>query len=174
MMGTSPDIEIRVLNETDAADLWAIRLEALQKESNAFGESAGEHQAISIDSFATRIRAASGNLRLGAFLDGQLVGILHFHRSGRTKTRHRASIHAVYVKEPYRRRGIARALLTEILRIARLQSGVEQIELAVGSEQTAAKRLYESFGFKYYGREKRALKVGDDYVDQDLMVLRLV
>src|SRR5262249_20623599 len=159
MMGTSPDIEIRVLNEKDAADLWAIRLEALQKEPDAFGDSAGEHQAISIDSFASRMHAASGNLRLGAFLNEQLVGMLRFRRTGRTKTRHRASIHGVYVKEPYRRRGVARALLTEALRIARAQSGVEQIELAVGSEQTAAKRLYESFGFKYYGRERRALKI---------------
>ncbi len=34
-----------------------------------------------------------------------------------------------------------------------------------------AKGLYESLGFEVYGRERRALKIGDEYVDEELMVL---
>jgi RimJ/RimL family protein N-acetyltransferase len=61
-----------------------------------------------------------------------------------------------------------------MLRTARAQKGIEQIELAVGAGQTAAKRLYEALGFEYYGREERALKIGEEYIGRDLMVLRLV
>ena len=170
----SPDVVIRVLNENDAADLWRIRLEALQREPHAFSESVAEHREISIESIAARIVRTAGKFALGAFVNGELVGTLRFERSERVKSQHRASIHAVYVTDAYRGRGVARALLAEMLRTARAQKGIEQIELAVGAGQTAAKRLYEALGFEYYGREERALKIGEEYIGRDLMVLRLV
>jgi hypothetical protein len=54
---------------------------------------------------------------------------------------------------------------------ARVQPGLEQITLAVGSDQTGAKRLYSSLGFEAFGQERHALRLGDAYVDQDHMVL---
>ena len=58
------------------------------------------------------------------------------------------------------------------MRLASKQ-GIEQILLVVSADQQPAKRLYESFGFKYYGREERAQKIGRQYIDQYLMVLYL-
>ena len=166
-------IEVRVLNENDAASLWKIRLEALQQEPDAFGDTAEEHQAITIESLAARMRPTDSRFGLGAFVSGQLVGTVRFERPERAKNRHRSSIHAVYVSDAYRGKGVARTMLAEVIRMARAQAGVEQIELTVGVGQTAAKRLYESFGFKCYGRHEHALKIGEQYIDQDLMVLRL-
>ena len=168
-----PQHEVRILTHRDAEALWHMRLEALQREPHAFSESAAEHQARSIEELATRISTTAESFGLGAFCEDRLIGILRFERAQREKNRHRASLHAVYVTPEYRGRGIARALLTEVLRIARAQQGLEQIELAVSTEQVAAKRLYESFGFTCYGREEHALKVGSEYVDYDLMILRL-
>jgi hypothetical protein len=39
--------------------------------------------------------------------------------------------------------------------------------------QHVARQLYETVGFVVYGREPRALKVGDQYYDEDFMVLDL-
>ena len=39
--------------------------------------------------------------------------------------------------------------------------------------QTAARHLYESLGFVAFGREVRAVKVGDTYYDEEFMVLDL-
>jgi hypothetical protein len=39
--------------------------------------------------------------------------------------------------------------------------------------QIAAKTLYRSLGFETYGVEPRGLKVGDDYLDVEHMVLLL-
>src|SRR5690242_7147228 len=164
--------EVRILARRDAEALWRVRLEALQREPHAFSESAAEHQARTIEEVAARMSATAESFGLGAFCEGRLVGILRFERAQREKNRHRASLHSVYVTPEYRGRGIARELLTEVLRIARTR-GLEQIELAVGTEQLAAKRLYESFGFSCYGREPHALKMGDQYVDYDLLILRL-
>lgn len=165
--------QVRILTDHDAAALWHIRLEALQREPHAFSESVAEHQARSVEKVATQVGASRESFGLGAFLDARLVGILRFERAQREKNRHRASLHAVYVTSEYRGRGIARQLLTEVLRLARSQQGLEQVELSVSSEQAAAKRLYESFGFTCYGRKEHALKMGSEYVDYDLMVLRL-
>ncbi|HKT25750.1 MAG TPA: GNAT family N-acetyltransferase [Candidatus Sulfotelmatobacter sp.] len=169
----STGLEVRILQHRDAEALWHIRLEALQREPHAFSESAAEHQVRSIEEVAARMSATAESFGLGAFCEGRLIGILRFERAQREKNRHRASLHSVYVTPEYRGRGIARALLTEVLRLARAQQGLEQIELAVGTEQLAAKRLYESFGFSCCGREQHALKMGDQYVDYDLLILRL-
>src|SRR5689334_3959620 len=165
--------EVRILARRDAEALWRVRLEALQREPHAFSESAAEHQARTIEEVAARMSATAESFGLGAFCEGRLIGILRFERAQREKNRHRASLHSVYVTPEYRQRGIARALLSEVLRLARAQEGLEQIELAVSAEQDSAKRLYQSLGFRCYGREVHALKMGNEYVDYDLMMLRL-
>jgi len=53
---------------------------------------------------------------------------------------------------------VGRALLTQLLALARALPGLEQITLGVGSYNIPAQRLYETMGFEVYGREVRALK----------------
>ena len=53
------------------------------------------------------------------------------------------------------------------------QAGLMQVTLTAAAGQTAAKHLYSSLCFRTYGREPRALKVGEVYVDEDLMMLDL-
>ena len=59
----------------------------------------------------------------------------------------------------------------ELIGLVQLLPGMEQVALAVSSQNAGAKGLYKSLGFEVYGCEKRALKVGDEYVDEELMVL---
>ena len=63
--------------------------------------------------------------------------------------------------------------MEEVLRRARLQPELEQVTLAVASGQATARKLYLELGFQVYGREPQALKVGDTYLDEDLMTLVL-
>jgi ribosomal protein S18 acetylase RimI-like enzyme len=77
----------------------------------------------------------------------------------------------VYVKAQYRGQGIGRALMVDALRRARQQPTLERITIAVTSHQSAARALYLSLGFRIYGHEPRALKVGDIYADEEHMVL---
>ena len=167
------DVEIRVLAPTDAAALWKVRLEALEREPKAFSEAADEHRAHSVEEIAARIAATPARFSLGAFVAGGLVGTLRFERSQRQKNQHRGSLHAMYVDRQYRHSGIGRELLQHMLQMLREQKDLEQVELCVGANQTAAKRLYESFGFTYCGKELRALKIGNEYVDYDVMWLKL-
>jgi len=66
-------------------------------------------------------------------------------------------------------RGILEALLERAARI----EGIEQIGISVTTTQSAARGLYRSLGFEPFGCERRALKVGGRYLDEEHMMLYL-
>jgi len=167
-------MQIRFLKATDAKQFWRLRLEALQNVPRAFGESAKEHQRTTIKETAARLRPGlNGGFVLGAFIDGVLVAVAGLARNQGEKNRHKALVWGVYVKEAVRSRGIGNALMSAVIDRAGSLPGLEQLRLAVGIDQSAAKKLYRSLGFKIYGREHRCMKVGSAYVDMDHMDLRL-
>ena len=165
-------MEIRRLTKADAQSFWEFRLQALESEPNAFGESAEEHRLTTVESVAQRLRVdVADNFVLGAFDEARLVGTVGFYRLQQVKQRHKGWIWGVFVAPEYRGRRVALALLTRLLEMAREIPGLRSVLLKVATTQQAARQLYASVGFRSFGIEPRSLRVKDEYIDEEHMRL---
>jgi ribosomal protein S18 acetylase RimI-like enzyme len=79
----------------------------------------------------------------------------------------------MYVAPEFGARGIGRALLAACIERARRIPGLEQLSLTVTASNARAVRLYEAAGFRTFGTEERALKIGEAYFAKAHMVLWL-
>jgi RimJ/RimL family protein N-acetyltransferase len=166
---------IRQLNPADRDAYFQLRLRGLQAHPAAFGQSyqeALEKGPSQHDAMLQGAHASEGNVLLGAFVapDEQLGGIVGLMRHQWLKERHKASVVGMYVAPAAAGRGVGRALLAELLVRASKIEGLRQVQLVVSSANEPARRLYESLGFRCYGREVEALCIDGIFHDADLMV----
>ncbi|TXN00230.1 GNAT family N-acetyltransferase [Methylobacterium sp. WL103] len=163
-------LEIVRLTSADAAVFRELRLEGLRDHPEAFGASWEDEATHSEAQFSSRLDDA---VVFGArSVDGmRLDGIVGVYRPEAAKTKHKAVIWGMYVRLRSRRAGVGAILLKTAIDHASLM--VEEVNLTVGLANAAALKLYESAGFKRYGVEQRALKIGEQYYDEVLMSLLL-
>ena len=165
---------IRKLTEDDIEALWNLRLRSLKDNPEAFGSTYEETIERGKETMRQRLlKPHAETFYVGAFEEESLVGIVGFFRESGTKGQHNGYIISMYVAPEQRGHGIGKALVAEAIAQARTIAGLEQLLLAVVTTNTAARRLYRSLGFEVYGTQPRALKEGDQYWDEELMILRL-
>lgn len=109
---------------------------------------------------------------LGGFAADALVGIAGLFVQPRSKQRHKGLVVGIYVAPDHRGSGLGRGLLSALIDAAR-RSGLLVLQLSVSVGNAPARRLYEGLGFRTYGIERRALKLADRFVDEELMSLDL-
>ena len=166
-------MEIKLLNIEDAELYRELRLKSLKENPEAFLTTFEIEVAKPIEQVQQNLKPNNSRFTLGAFNVNELVGIVTFVRENNPKTIHRGNIYAMYVLPKFRGEGIGKGLIKELVKRATQCDGLELIHLTVISNNIAAKRLYESVGFTVYGTERNALKYGDRYWDEELMVLQL-
>ena len=106
------------------------------------------------------------NLPLLAVMDGKVVGDATLHQQLGGWKRHVGRV-SVLVHPNYRGRGLARALVTDIVNIAR-DLGLEKVEAEFIGEQKAAVKLFALLGFSNLLRLENYVKdmqaIAHDYV----------
>jgi ribosomal protein S18 acetylase RimI-like enzyme len=91
-----------------------------------------------------------GRILLAAFERERLIGSVQLALEPRANGRHRAEVMKLMVLRSHRGHGVGRALMQELLAIAR-QSGRSLLLLDVRSDDPA-ERLYRRLGFVPFGR----------------------
>ncbi len=165
-------MEIRLLEPKDAKFYRKVRLEALKNNPESFSSSFEEEETQPIEKLINRLNSDHA-FTFGAFEDKDLVGVVTLVLETRHKLKHRANIFAMYVIPEKQKSGIGKKLMLEAINKAREFDWIEQIYLSVTFHNEPAKKLYQSLGFQTYGIDKKALKIGEYYFDDELMVLKL-
>jgi GNAT superfamily N-acetyltransferase len=153
----------------DAQAFQALRLEALASSPEAFGSSHEEEASLSLDTIRSRISVSGPNAIFGAFAGERLVGMAGFAVYERVKASHKGVMWGVYVQPNWRGHGLGRKLVQCV--IDQASRHVIILEAAVGLTNESARRTYHSLGFKPYGIERKALRVGDVFYDEELLFL---
>lgn len=157
-------IQIRKLPLSKWKEYKALRLEALKKDSTAFGSSYEEELKLSETEWERRLKNT-----IFALSYGKPVGMIVYIFNNKVKIGHIANIFGVYVRKEYRNRGIGKKLIKNALSQIKKNKKIIKIDLCVNSKQKAALNLYERYGFKVVGRLKKDLFVNGKFYDEILM-----
>ena len=124
--------------------------------------------------FIKKHNESDNSLLILAFVDSEYAGNCSFEgKSSSRRTKHRAGI-GIALSQRFTGFGLGRLLL-EILLQKIKEQGYEQAELTVVDGNDRAHHLYESIGFREYGRIPNANKYDDGtYSDDILMVMPLL
>lgn len=166
-------MDILILNEKDAEAYRQLRLKGLQTDPLAFGASYEDEITLNLEDFKKQLIPKKSSFVVGAFVENKLICTIKFKRFTGLKMRHKAILTAMYCDSEYRKRSIAKKVLQFTLEKAKQMEGLIMLQLMVGSKNTKAKKLYETFGFQSYGVEPSAIYYNDQFYDEDLMYLYL-
>ncbi|MFI5782374.1 GNAT family N-acetyltransferase [Nocardia sp. NPDC051570] len=120
-----------------------------------------------------RARVAAGYPVLVAEIEGVVVGYATYSQ-WRPKVGFRFTVeNSVYVADRFQGRGVATALLTELLERARRSGAVHAVVAAIESANATSIRLHEKFGFRTVGELPEVGHKFGRWLDLTLMQLTL-
>ena len=102
-----------------------------------------------------------------AEVNGKIVGWCDITPREKEKEKH-VGILGIGVDKGYRAKGIGEALIRNALERAK-QQDLEKVQLGVFASNTRAYEFYKKQGFREEGREQKAAKIREKYVDHVLM-----
>ena len=104
--------------------------------------------------------------------DGRLIGLGYWRRYDRPTHRPHADVEKVAVDLGAQSRGVGRRIMIELIAAARA-ARIEVLTLDLRGDNQRAVALYESLGFRRYGRLERFVAVGDRRWDKLFYALDL-
>ncbi|MEU0884195.1 N-acetyltransferase [Lentzea sp. NPDC005914] len=171
-----PEIELRWLTEAD--DHLRAEIHTVVHDVVAAGGAVGYHEPptrerinVWLDGVLKQARdndAAFGT----AQVDGVVQAVGLWRRGGTAVFQHRAEIQQVMSHPDARGLGLGRLIVQGLVDHAR-EAGIEIVMLGTRGNNHGAIELYESIGFREYGRMPNAIAVGNDRWDAVDMYLPL-
>ncbi|AMP03675.1 GNAT family N-acetyltransferase [Collimonas pratensis] len=159
---------IRPALEADAAILCA----AERRIAETPGRLVSHPDELKETAYAEKIRALAD---IGCYLVAEKDGVIVGHAvlepvASRLSLAHVYTLGSMVVHSGADGQGAGSALMRALLQWAQQQPHIERIELRVREQNTAARRLYEKFGFVLEGRFDKRIKLADGSYLTDLMM----
>lgn len=149
------DIRVEALGTEDAATYNAFFSAGAAVHSDTLRISPAD---IAAAPFRTE-HGAEGTTFVAKDASSRWLGVVTIEReTGREKRRHIAWILRMYVSGESAGKGVGRKLLQAALARARELPGVQKLNLTVAAHNARAVGLYESVGFRSFGREADAFR----------------
>jgi RimJ/RimL family protein N-acetyltransferase len=165
-----PPLPVRRLTPADAVAFRDIRLAGLAEAPRAFSADWAEEVQHDAAWFAARL-VSSEVFGVDDSAVPRLLGVIGLAIPTNAKQAHQGHVWGVYVRPEVRGRGLASVLLAHAIGAA--HGRVESLHLGVGTYNRAAIRAYAAAGFVQSGLHRRALRIGDEYIDEMAMTLQL-
>lgn len=180
-----PVMPIRLVS-ADAERYTRIRLRMLTQAPWAYARTPDDDPGLDLANLAARlaepeyaifaVEEAQVGLPSGkppATPRSELVAVAGIVRMQGPKFAHRAKVWGVFVEPAYRGRGLGRLVLQAAIDLARTWEGVDYVDLGVSENSPEALHLYQSLGFRVWGREPETTQYGDRRFDEIFMTLKL-
>ncbi len=159
-------ISIKKLGQTEGGSYRALMLRAYSEHDTAFTSTFEERAGKPVEWWTKRLQDPT-SVTLGAFdVTDSLIGTVRLEAYQRVRERHKIQLSAMYVMKDHAGSGVGRRLLDEALAETRKLNGIEIMNLTVTADNLPAVRLYSKLGFQTFGRETRAVKASQGYLDK--------
>jgi ribosomal protein S18 acetylase RimI-like enzyme len=168
------DVTIRKLDENDLSSFYNLRLKGLLESPTSFRSSYDEEKAAGMSIHKNSFnRDKMNNNVFGAFVQNEIIGCIAFTQEEKSKTKHKCNIWGLYVQPNYRNQRIGRQLIETTIKHIRENLNCSIINLCVKKDNFSAIKLYESFGFKIWGTEPRAMCFEGEFYEEMYLSLLL-
>jgi len=168
------NIIIRQLTINDINDCFNLRLKSLQESPNNFLASYEEEKKSGRPVFEKILGSDdTANIIFGAFAKDKIIGMIGIYQGNSIKVAHKCYLWGVYVQSNYRNKTIGKQLVEIAIKHVKEKTQCSSINLTVETNNIAAKKLYESYGFKIWGTEVKSMKIDKTFYDEFHMSLLL-
>jgi len=161
-------VEVRRLRAAQAKNYRSLLVEALIVHPDCFVEDYREELARPITETEQELERSGV---FGAWEGNRLIGIAAEVPCTTMKRRHCGQLRNLYVRREYRRNGVARRLIQEVL--AYCSRGVERLEAEIPAQCETAVQLFEEHGFRLYGLSPNGIRIGPEALDVWTMIRTL-
>lgn len=162
---------IQVLNDSHAKAFYQLTCEAFQLHPIAFVHEINERSDYTEQNIAQLLHPNHHHIQVffGAFENQDLVGFVQLNFSPYISKSHKATIQGLYVTPKARGKNLAHQLMEYLIQYAK-KHHIEQLILAVASNNIAAKIFCDRLGFEFLAIETNARKLDNKYIDEHWLI----